>query len=129
MWTAHMAAAERPRAASDRLYLVFVGLLLLCFVFGRLPFWWNWWWRRFDGRTVSGQLSKDGLLVDGQSATISWSEFTEVRVSDTAAFLVAGKGWGWPVHKSMFAFESDWQEFIRILRTSKLKLRFLNEPL
>jgi hypothetical protein len=106
-------------------------LITFYLAFLRLPHWWKWWWKRYEGVEWSGLVDEDGVhikSVSGNETLVGWQRFEEARVGADAVFLPIGRADGLAFHRKMFCDAEAWKLFLQILRSSRLKKRELDAP-
>lgn len=104
--------------AVEHFLFVLAGLIFLILAFALPQLGWAWWWPRLvrdSGPTLSGEITPEGIRWGSEPELCPWSAFMAIKLNERAALLYATPAAAFPLHRSMFADDAEWQSVTALL--------------
>ncbi len=102
----------------DHFLFVLAGLTFFILGFALPRLWWAWWWPRLvrdSGPTLSGEITPEGIRWGSEPEPYPWSSLIAIKLNERAALLYATPVAAFPLHRSMFADDAEWQSVTALL--------------
>jgi hypothetical protein len=101
------------------LFLLVAALVLLVYAFAMPRIAWRLYWPKFlsiFGRHLSCEVTSNGIKLKHDIDIIPWRNFIAIKQTETLVLIYLDNATAYPVHRSMAASPSDWNELISLLK-------------
>jgi hypothetical protein len=102
-----------------QIVLLIFGLLFIVVGFLLEKLYWRWWYKLYlaqFGPRISGRISLLGIKPDTDDEIVPWENFITAKINSSTMLLYLSNAYVFPLHKSIFASDADWEASLGIVK-------------